>query len=148
MIRRTLTIATFVIAGGLWFVTVFWFKNDPSVIINAAHFDVTVADTPAERAQGLSGQASLDPEVGMLFVFPEPTVPSFWMPDMHFPLDIIWIDTDGAVVGFEENVQPLADTDEPMTYSPPTPVPYVLEVNAGTVAAHGMNVDDPARIDL
>ena len=53
--------------------------------INEARINVLVADTPQERAAGLSGYAGLPENVGMLFVFPEPRQPSFWMKGMEFP---------------------------------------------------------------
>ena len=53
--------------------------------------NVLVADTPQERAVGLSGYAGLPENVGMLFVFPEPRQPSFWMKGMEFSLDLVWI---------------------------------------------------------
>ena len=59
--------------------------------VNEARINVLVADTPQERAAGLSGYPGLPEDAGMLFVFPEPRQPSFWMKGMEFALDLVWI---------------------------------------------------------
>ena len=86
------------------------------------------ADTEALRTQGLSGTTYLSEAEGMLFVYDAPTIPRFWMKDMNYPIDIIWISAEKKVIGFEEAVHP--DTF-PATFSPDTPVQYVLEVHSG-----------------
>jgi len=110
-------------------------------------FTVEVANSPASRARGLSGRQGLKDSEGMLFVFEEPVVPSFWMKGMRFPIDIIWIRSD-KVVGFEKNAPPATSINSGQTkiYSPNEPVDRVLEVNAGTVSKFGIRIDQPAEI--
>lgn len=91
---------------------------------------VDIADSPEERMQGLSGRERLQLDSGMLFVFDQPTDPNFWMKDMNFPIDILWVDVNGVIVGFEENIEP---STYPQTFSPPVQVQYVLEVPSGWV---------------
>src|SRR3989344_8005153 len=67
---------------------------------------VEVADTVAKQIQGLSGRASMKNNEGMLFVFKEEAIQSFWMKDMQFSLDILWIDENKIIVGIERNVSP------------------------------------------
>ncbi len=98
---------------------------------------VALADTAALRQQGLSDTASLPAGAGMLFVFSAPAVQGFWMKDMQYPLDIVWIDNTMTVVGIAANVMP--DTYPQVFYSP-APVQYVLEVNAGYAQLHGIAV--------
>ena len=88
---------------------------------------VEVADTDAKRTLGLSGRESLK-EGGMLFVFDTPGNYGFWMKDMRFPIDIIWLDESYHVVDIARNVGP--DTF-PHIFYPPYPVKYVLETNPG-----------------
>ena len=64
---------------------------EAELCVNEARINVLVADTPQERAVGLSGYPGLPEDAGMLFVFPEPRQPSFWMKGMEFALDLIWI---------------------------------------------------------
>ena len=96
---------------------------------------VEVADDALERSRGLSGRASLQSNTGMLFLFEEPQLVSFWMKDMNFALDFLWI-RDGVVVDITEHVPAPTEDDLP-TYAPNQPVDMVLEVNAGWVASQG-----------
>ena len=99
-----------------------------TITINGVKLAVDIADEPQEQAQGLSGKKFMAEDRGMLFIFPQSLMPSFWMKDMNFSLDLIWIDASGIIIGIEKNVRP--DT-YPRTLSPPSPIKYVLEVNAG-----------------
>src|SRR4051812_1798797 len=66
--------------------------------IAGQHVVVDLATTPTTREQGLSGRAALPENHGMLFVFDTPGVYPFWMKDMNFPIDMIWISNDMKVV--------------------------------------------------
>ncbi len=105
-----------------------------------------LARTPEERVPGLSGRPSLRQDGGMLFVFPTEQRPGFWMKDMRFPLDFVWISAGRHVAGVTENVPPpspgTADSALPL-YSSDSPVLYVLEVNGGAVRRSGVRVGDP-----
>ncbi len=110
--------------------------------VNEARINVLVADTPQERAAGLSGYAGLPEDAGMLFVFPEPRQPSFWMKEMEFALDIIWI-RDGTVVQLDISVSPPPeDTPDAQLprYRPNEPVTHVLELAAGSAARYGITI--------
>ncbi len=96
---------------------------------------VDIADTEGLREQGLSGRASLAEGQGMLFVFPEDNTQGFWMKDMRFSIDIIWLSADGKVV----TIKPDASPDSyPEVFYPTAPVRYALEVPAGFAARHGV----------
>jgi uncharacterized protein len=99
--------------------------------------DVEIADTPEERLLGLSGRDSLKEGQGMLFILDEPGRPGFWMKDMKFAIDIIWIGEDGRVLSIDEGVGP---ETYPENFAPAEPVKYVLEVPAG--------FSDTAKIEL
>ena len=94
-----------------------------------------VARTPATRERGLSGTASLDVDEGMLFIFPEPGMYAFWMKDMNFSIDIVWITSDRRVIGVTENVSP---ETYPETFGPSKNVQFVLEVPAGSAEKFGL----------
>ena len=114
----------------------------PVVSIGGADFTVELALTAEEQIQGLSGRPTLTKDTGMLFVYQAPSTYSFWMPDMHFPLDIVWIGTDCAVADVTLNALPpepgQANKDLPL-YSPKAPAQYVLEINAGEAEAKGIS---------
>ncbi|MDO8470701.1 MAG: DUF192 domain-containing protein [bacterium] len=109
------------------------------VSLKGHQLSVEIADTPAKQGQGLSERVSMKEGEGMLFVFQHPHIPSFWMKDMHFPLDIIWIDESRAIVGIERNVP---TSSFPQTFSPTQPVLYVLELNASWADRYGVVVGD------
>lgn len=103
--------------------------------IGGTMLSVAVADTDAKRTQGLSGTALLSDKEGMLFVFPKPALESFWMKDMNYSLDIIWISSDKKVVDITHD---LAPSTYPATVTPKVPVSYVLEVPAGFAEKNGI----------
>jgi uncharacterized membrane protein (UPF0127 family) len=116
-----------------------------TVTIGDASFAVELAVTPQQQAQGLSGRPSLAPGTGMLFIFKSEGRPFFWMKDMHFPLDMVWISTEYVVVDITEDVPPpdpgQATSDLP-TYRPAEPAQYVLEINAGEAESADMRIGD------
>ncbi len=109
-----------------------------------------VAATGPERAQGLSGRAQLPPGTGMLFIYDEAGIYAFWMVDMQFPLDFVWIGPGCAVVDLTPNVPPplpnQARGDLPR-YRPSEPARYVLEINAGEIAKIGITIGDPVAFE-
>jgi uncharacterized membrane protein (UPF0127 family) len=104
---------------------------------------VEIARTGAERARGLMHRTRLAPEAGMLFLFDETAVHEFWMKDTLIPLDMIFISEDGRIVGIVESAEPLTETER----SVGKPSRYVLEVNGGWAAAHGVRVGDRLRFE-
>lgn len=114
-------------------------KTVPTASIHNITIALEIAKTPEEKIKGLSGRVSLPPNHGMIFVYEDKDIPEFWMKDMLFPLDILWID-EGIIVDIHENVPPPAkDTPDNQLefYSPKQPITLVLEVNAGVVKALG-----------
>ena len=101
--------------------------------------NIEIADEPKEQSQGLSGREYLAPDSGMLFVFPQLITPSFWMKDMKFSLDLIWIDENGKIIEITKNVSPAT---YPKSFLPPSPIKYVLEVNAGYTEENNIKAGD------
>ncbi len=116
----------------------------PTVYIGETKILVLIAEGSAALEKGLSGKPSLDAHAGMLFVFPKADPYQFWMPNMPFPIDIIWIQ-DGKVVGVEADVSNIFNPKNPRFYTPPEPVQYVLEVNAGFAKANHVSMGDAVR---
>lgn len=88
---------------------------------------VNIAETDATREQGLSGTPSLAPDTGMFFIFEKAGNYGFWMKDMSYPIDIVWLDADFRIVHIAEN---LAPATYPAVFYPHTDALYVLEINA------------------
>ena len=109
--------------------------NTTSIMINGVILSVELAETPAAQQRGLSGRPSLPADHGMLFIMQRPDYWGFWMIDMKFPLDIIWFDSTRQVIYTEPNLPPCTPQNCP-TITPTSKSLYVLEVNAGFIAAH------------
>lgn len=96
-----------------------------------------LADTEAKRTQGLSGRDALASAAAMYFPMPAADLWSFWMKDMRFPLDIIWI-RDNKVVGVAPDLPPPQPGESPRVVAPTEPADAVLELNAGQAAKYGI----------
>ena len=108
-------------------------------------YAVDMAVTPGERQQGLSGRETMAQDTGMLFVFEEEEPLQFWMKDMRFPLDIIWIDGQCRLIDVAADVPtppPNAENADIPRVQSPSPAQYVLELNAGEWARAGLSPGD------
>jgi len=102
------------------------------VLVDDKKVLVDVADTSQQRGRGLSGRESMANDRGMLFIFSRSGKYSFWMKDMNFALDFIWINGD-KIVDVHKNIQPEVDDPPKQIYAPAFLVDKVLEVNAGWI---------------
>lgn len=113
-------------------------ENETKVIkIGDTSIKVEVADTSETRTKGLSGKEILKDGTGMLFVFDSSAQYGFWMKDMNFAIDIVWIDENRRVIGIEKRVSP---ETFPQIFYPNQAIKYVLELPAGFT--------DKYRIDI
>ena len=117
----------------------------PIVTIAGTSFSVDIAADNASRAQGLSGRERLVDGRGMLFLFSTEEVRTFWMNEMQFDLDMVWIDGACKIVDISKDV-PAPTPDQAIgdlpTYGPVSPIMYVLEINAGVSDAMGFSPGD------
>jgi len=104
---------------------------------------VELARTDAERSRGLMNRASLPAEAGMLFLFSASDDHAFWMKNTFIPLDMIFIDEGGRIVGVVERAAP----GSLALRSIGAPSRYVLEVNGGWAAAKGVRAGDRVRFE-
>lgn len=109
------------------------------VVLGNTQYTLEVADTDFLRERGLSYRTSLAPQTGMLFVFDVPRTLRFWMKDMNFPIDIIWLDTDKKVVHIEHSLSP---STYPDSFGPEAPTQYVIEIPAGAAKGAGLSKGD------
>ncbi len=105
-----------------------------------------LADTYLKRAGGLAGRNSLQDDEGMLFVFDSEGYYSFWMMDMRFPIDIIFMDKDRTVVDIWKDAQPCTLTCE--SYRPKEKAMYVLEVKANLTEEIGLKTGSKVGFEL
>lgn len=93
--------------------------------------------TEAGRIQGLSDRLSMPQNRGMLFVFDESGQQCMWMKDMHFGLDMLWLNENKEIVKIAENATP--DT-YPNSFCSEIPAKYVLELNSGLAQKSGLKL--------
>jgi len=106
---------------------------------------VEIADDLPEQERGLMDRTALGKNRGMLFVFPDEKVRSFWMKNTLIPLSIAYIDSDGRIVDLQD-MKPL--DDDPPHYVSAEPAQYALEVNQGFFDEHGVKVGDRAELPV
>jgi uncharacterized membrane protein (UPF0127 family) len=106
--------------------------------------DTEIAENDHDRQRGLMFRTQMADTHGMIFVFADKDDHSFWMHNTCIPLDMLFIDEDGLIVGIEENTPTLSDD----TFSVGCLSKYVLEVNAGWTRAHGIKAGQWVKIDL
>lgn len=103
-----------------------------------SNFDIEIADTDYETQTGLMYRSSMEKNQGMLFIFPNEAMHSFYMKNTEFPLDIIYIDGNQKIASFQKNAQPYDESG----LTSKVPIKYVLEVNAGLSDEMGLQVGD------
>lgn len=125
-------------------ITAFWvWSRVPAAIsverrvVDLTSFRLEIADTNETRQHGLSGHEPLKLEEGMLFNFPEARIYPFWMKEMRFDLDIVWI-RQGQVVEVATLLAPDPEDLVPATHVPTQKADQVLEINAGRAKQLGL----------
>ncbi|MFH1398426.1 MAG: DUF192 domain-containing protein [Candidatus Omnitrophota bacterium] len=113
------------------------------VCIRNVCIQVEIVDSLEARSLGLMFRDKLGEKEGMLFIFEEKERHNFWMKNMRFPIDIIWINQDKVTVDIHKNVPPC--TDECPSYTPQVNALYVLEVNAGFSDKNKIRVGDAVK---
>ena len=109
-----------------------------SVCFETACIDAEVMDTNEARMVGLMYRSNLGEDKGMLFVFEQSERYGFWMKNVNFPIDMIFLDRDKAII-YIANATPCVE--EPCAvYTPELPALYVIEVNAGFSEMNGIGV--------
>lgn len=108
---------------------------------DSASLDITceIASNPEERSEGLMHREELPMDRGMLFVYDETTNVSYWMKNTLIPLDIIFINETGEVINVEEaEIEPDVPDNELTRYNSSAPTKWVVEINQGLSALHGI----------
>lgn len=141
MIRKKILILIFgliIFAGSYFFYNKDkYFFGEKNVTLGSHEFKVKLANTSKERAKGLGNKNNICYDCGMLFEFPEPGKYSFWMKDMRFPLDILWI-SGSRVVKLEKNIA----SDYKGILMSEVEADMVLEINAGKSDEFNIKVGD------
>jgi len=157
--KKKFNLVTFLIpvAALLLFWSVFWpkhiqvptapsFKDNGSLSFeNGKKITIEVADSDEKRTQGLSYRSSLPNDSGLYFIFPQENQHVFWMKDMIFPIDIVWIKDDHIVRIDQAEVE---NVDPPIErYIAPEPLSQVLEIPLGKSEEWGIKVGDRVLLE-
>jgi len=95
--------------------------------------------TPAEQAKGLMYRKEpLGPNTAGLFIYDKPEMRSFWMKNTYIPLDIVFLDENGEIIGIHLNAKP--ESEE--SIESPAPAQYVIELDAGEASALALRAGD------
>jgi Uncharacterized conserved protein len=142
----TLILAILIILIATFLALNYLLPNTPQAKINGHTFSLYLAKTAQEQKVGLAKYKSIAPNQGMLFLFDKADNYSFWMKDMKFPIDIIFI-SDNKVVYVFGNV-PVSPNDNLPVYTTKTKANKVLEINAGLAKKYGIKIGAEVRISL
>jgi len=104
---------------------------------------VEIASNEEDRRRGLMFRRSLPEMGGMVFVFPEQSEHHFWMKNTLIPLDMLFVDETGRILGCVENAEPLSTRSRGVTGESR----MVLEVNGGWCSRHGIAPGDRLRLE-
>ena len=118
------------------------YSNIQYVRIARQNIKVELALTPEAQTQGLSGRSGIHDNEGMFFVFSRPGKYPFWMKDMNFQIDIIWIGEDREIIYIQKDARP---GSYPEIYGPADSAKntkYVLEVVAGFSEKNNLQIGD------
>jgi uncharacterized membrane protein (UPF0127 family) len=118
------------------------------VTVNGVELVADVAANDTQRTKGLAVKNHLNENESMLFVFSSARNQAFWMKDMKFPIDIIWMDPNKTVVHVEHSLEPCPTTGYCQTYSPGTDSLYVLETVEGFAVRHSVIEGTKMQFDL
>lgn len=124
------------------------FQKTGKVTIDKHSFTVFVAKTEKEKEIGLSSKTTLADTQGMIFTFDKPDYYGFWMKNMKFPIDIIYVNNKKIVTIFSNVPYPKDATQELKIYTPTSPADAVVELKAGTADKNNFTVGDTVSISL
>jgi hypothetical protein len=117
---------------------------EATMTIGGQNFNVEIATSFHDQEVGLMHRDHLDSDHGMLFIFPDVQVRAFWNHDVHFPLDLLFLDSSGAIVSIRH-----MDAYSDKNTSSDAPAQYTVELNAGAASRLNLHVGDhialPAR---
>jgi hypothetical protein len=119
----------------------------PVTLPNGKVIRAELATEPRDQQRGLMFRTALAPDHGMLFVFPEPGNHPFWMYHTLIPLDILWLDPNRRIVFLSPNTPPCPHENPQQcpSYGGQAQAQFVLELAAGSIAAHGLQMGDTLR---
>jgi uncharacterized protein len=139
LIFSIVVVILIVVAG--WFIYRATTNRSSKIRINSTAFSAEIVDTPVAREKGLSNRDKLGQNKAMVFVFERSENQCFWMRDMKFSIDIVWLDSNKKVSAIERNVSPAS---YPQNFCHDSQ--YVIELNAGVAEQINVKIGDQADL--
>jgi uncharacterized membrane protein (UPF0127 family) len=117
----------------------------PVYFPDGSHVSAELAQRDEDRQRGLMYRERIKRNEGMLFVFKREGFYDFWMKNVSFPIDILWLDGERRILHIQAQAPPCDQGDCP-SYSSPQPALFVLELKAGEAERRGLKLND--RLDF
>lgn len=127
------------LSGSKYLTCQVFYRDDARIQINSQSLSAEVVASDPEREKGLSGRSCIGLNQAMLFKFDKPGIYPFWMKDMRFAIDMVWLDSSKKVVFIKSYVTPAT---YPQTFVSIDPAQYVLELKAGRAGQLGLEPAD------
>ncbi len=134
-----------IVAVGIWVMTQPLMAAQIEIQMAAggsAVFDAEIVQTPEDTARGLMFREQLDRDAAMVFVFDPPQPVRFWMRNTLIPLDMLFVDAAHQI----QKIETRHDTQSDRLTSVPTPMGWVIEINAGEADRRGIKTGDYMRL--
>jgi uncharacterized membrane protein (UPF0127 family) len=119
------------------------YRRDTTIKIGSNYINAEVPQNAQKKEIGLGGRSCIGADQGMLFVFSEPGNYDFWMKDMKFPIDIVWLNENKITVGVSANISPAT---YPKTFTSDKPAKYILELQSGR--AQQLNIGEGTTLQF
>lgn len=123
---------------------VFFNLKKDKIFFSENFFFIDIVSEKEDLIRGLSGIKEMEDDSGLLMVFQNDDYHGIWMKDMHFPIDILWLNQSLEVVYIKESVFP---ETFPEVFRPKEKSRYVLEVNSGMVGRFNISIGDKAMLN-
>jgi len=123
--------------------------DQSTVDINGHVFKIEAVYSSTDIMRGLSGRETMADDQAMLFIFPDKQLRTFWMKDMNFNIDLLWIENN-EIVAFENNMLAPVENiplNELLRYTSPQPVDKVLEIKAGLINSLNIKIGDTIQLE-
>jgi uncharacterized membrane protein (UPF0127 family) len=134
-----LLVITIALGVGICFLVAINNPERRDVALGSEIFRLEVANNDAERIRGLSDRNTIAQNAGMLLDFERLGDWTIWMKDMHFNIDILWLDEAGKIVFIKTDASP---SSYPEVFRAPKPSRYVIELPTGTVERLALKINN------
>lgn len=144
---KKLMLPTVILLFAIFFAYLLVLTKTPTATINNHSFRLYLAKTPQEKEVGLSKYDTIPQDSGMLFLFERPSFYAFWMKDMKFPIDIIFISKNRIVTIYSSVKPPKTSNQILSAFYPLESANMVLEINANLSNKYGFKNGDIVKIN-